>query len=991
MVTRGVLSPTWRNGNTVRQERGKLSVLFALVILTAGAVSCVDTPDDDSGASPSPSPVEAPTVTPGTGIQDQDGDGYGVEQDDCDDQDPRVYPGGVEIAYDGVDQDCDGQDLTDVDGDGYDSLQVDGPDCDDGDPEIHPGAEEVGDGRDNDCDGLVDEGVDTVDNDGDGYAETDGDCDDADPNVSPGADEAPYDGIDQDCDGYDLTDVDGDGYDGGMFGPDCDDADPDLHPGADEVPYDGVDQDCDGYDLTDVDGDGAAGGPEGDDCDDEDPDRGPFAHEIPYDGIDQDCDGYDLTDVDGDGYVGADAGGDDCDDTDVNTHPGAIEFADGKDNDCDGKVDEELGTTDDDEDGFSEEQGDCNDDDATIHPGADEVPYDGVDQDCDGADLTDMDGDGYAGGTEGADCNDDDATIHPGADEVPYDGVDQDCDGVDLTDMDGDGHTGGVEGDDCDDTDPDTYLGADEVPYDGVDQDCDGSDLADVDGDGFLSDGVPDGTDCNDDDPAINPAADEVCDGVDNDCDGETDGDAIDRQLYYTDADQDGFGDPGAPVEACAPTTLWVVGAGDCDDTDATVNPDGTETCDGVDNDCDGDVDEGLLNTYYADFDKDGYGDPDAPIEACTQPSGYVTDATDCWDASDSVHPGATEFCNGIDDDCDEGTPGGGVDEGVLLTSYADADGDGFGDPATETQECLIPDGYVLAGTDCDDTDPAINPDGTEICDDAQTDENCNGLANDEDPTTSVDSMTTFYPDEDGDGFGADGEGETACLEPVGALHPWVTIAGDCDDTQPTVNPGGTEVANGIDDDCDGETDEGTLFTSCLRIKEAHPSATTGEYVIDPDGSGPVEPLTVFCDMVTDGGGYTMVRFDDSVLGGDQNTYASYCAAHGLEIIVPRTRSHAMSILAWNDGDPPNLVNVFPKYNGAYGLSNWTGRCQNEDCSFWMSDSDSCGCTNFEPNGDNSVEYRLYRRADGCEFGNWNDAYNRIEIQGSVICSTNDK
>ena len=109
----------------------------------------------------------------------------------------------------------------------------------------------------------------------------------------------------------------------------------------------------------------------------------------------------------------------------------------------------------------------------------------------------------------------------------------------------------------------------------------------DVDGDGY-----PAEQDCDDDDPAVNPDADEVCDGIDNDCDGSVDQGAIDMGTWYADGDGDGYGDVSTTSEACDPSSGLVADATDCDDADPSVNPGAIELCDGVDNDCSGSVDE---------------------------------------------------------------------------------------------------------------------------------------------------------------------------------------------------------------------------------------------------------------------------------------------------------------------------------------------------------------------------------------------------------------
>ena len=123
-----------------------------------------------------------------------------------------------------------------------------------------------------------------------------------------------------------------------------------------------------------------------------------------------------------------------------------------------------------DEDGFTVAGGDCNDDDPDVHPGAVDIPGDGIDQNCDGADAVDEDMDGFP---TPQDCNDLDGTVNPGAVDIPGDGIDQDCDGADAVDEDMDGFP---TPQDCDDLDATVNPGAVDIPGDGIDQDCDGAD-----------------------------------------------------------------------------------------------------------------------------------------------------------------------------------------------------------------------------------------------------------------------------------------------------------------------------------------------------------------------------------------------------------------------------------------------------------------------------------------------------------------------------------
>ncbi len=301
--------------------------------------------------------------------------------------------------------------------------------------------------------------------------------------------------------------------------------------------------------------------------------------------------------------------------------------------------------------------------------------------------------------------------------------------------------------------------------------------------------------DCNDEDAKMNPGEKEVCDGIDNDCNGEIDDGAKDAVTWYADHDGDGFGALTVTFVSCAAPPDFVEDSTDCDDNNGEAYPDAEEICDGVDNNCDDSIDEGLPETFHPDVDEDGFGDPDVSWTGCEAPPGWLLDDTDCDDADDGANPGATEVCDEVDNNCD-----GAVDEGLTTTFYADSDGDGFGNDGSPWVGCEAPPGFVTDNTDCDDTNIDADPANVEVCD--GVDNNCDGLIDDG-------VTTTYYPDNDGDGFGNPAQSTDACDPPPG----WVPDNTDCDDDQAGNFPGNAETCDGLDNDCDGAPDNGVLNT----------------------------------------------------------------------------------------------------------------------------------------------------------------------------------
>ena len=414
-------------------------------------------------------------------------------------------------------------------------------------------------------------------------------------------------------------------------------------------------------------------------------------------------------------------------------------------------------------------------------------------------------------------------------------------------------------GGDCDDSDPTTNPHAQEF-CNGQDSDCNTfvDDYAgpgapewylDQDGDGQgRSDSVvllcnkPDGyadnnTDCDDQNPNVYKNNKEVCDGIDNDCDGLVDGESAEGgQLWSPDFDEDGYPSSSTVIYSCEkPDSFFIAREEgillDCDDSAASIYPNAAEICNGLDDNCDGLIDEAAIdmNSFYADVDGDGYGDINDTVSACSADAGWVSNSGDCNDNHPGINPAASEVCNGLDDDCN-----GQTDEQALNPSvyYVDSDGDGYGDtdqtylacPSFDTGEALAPVGYASLSGDCNDQEPLIHPTADEWCT-ASVDENCDGHN-----TLGAVDYATYLADTDGDSFGNPDYLLEVCVHPVGYVEfiDTITTPYDCNDNDAEVFPGAIEVCNGKLDDC--YHDDGIL--------------TPPQTELDTDGDGYVE-----CDL----------------------------------------------------------------------------------------------------------------------------------------------
>ena len=934
----------------------------------------------------------------------------------------------TEAFYDGVDQDCSGDDDFDQDKDGFASsawsetrttLPVE--DCYDAVTEVYP---------ENWADCVKEEERENM-------------VPLSPAAIFPGASDTWYDGTDANCDGADDFDFDADGY---ARCAECDDEKAEIFPNdAEEVWYNHVDENCDGNDA-DQDGDGYLLGSYVE-ADPEQPIHDPVAYG------EGDCwdspatipAGYDA--INGKSQPGADE-----------VHPDATEtWYDGVDEDCAGDDDFDQDDDGDPSDSQRDRSGavgeDCNDTDGSINSDAAETWYDGVDQNCDGASDYDQDRDGYDSsdysyGTSD-DCDDTKATVHPSTvgDEVNEDcgtAYDDDCDGnlndddadscveyYDDADLDGYGDVADsrclctAEGtytetgvttsnDDCDDTRSAVNPGvANESCSTSYDDDCDGvtneqnatactTYYLDADNDtygtttsqcwcsGSGSYDVTDNTDCDDSRSAVNPGVtkESCATSYDDDCDGVTnEQNGTSCTTYYYDGDNDSFGDATKSQCWCATSGSYdVTNSTDCVDSDAKTYP-GIATSDST-------------TACMTDADGDKYGSTTAPAGG--------TAGTDCDDSKSGVKPGATETCGtAYDDDCD----GSANDVGATActTYYYDGDNDSYGKsslsqctcttsgsydvtnstdcddadadtfpgaaPSDSATSCMNDDdaddygdstvtGSVVAGTDCDDSKSAVKPTATETC--ATTyDDDCDGGANDVGAT----GCTTYYYDADSDGYGLFGTSQCTC-NASGSYKVTGTTAAttDCDDSKSGVYPGHAELCSTTyDDDCDGSTND-VGSTGC----------TTYYYDGDADGYGITTSYQCTC---TTSGLYTTTAVtsanddcddtDAAVSPGDAESCAT---AYDDDCDGTANEASATGCTTYYyDGD-----------NDSYGLSTSSQCTCSASGSYDVTNSTDCD----DGDADTFPGAAPSDSATACENDDDGDNYGDSTVSGTVVAGT---
>jgi hypothetical protein len=510
------------------------------------------------------------------------------------------------------------------------------------------------------------------------------------------------------------------------------------------------------------------------------------------DGLDDNCDGIlhpSEQDRDGDdqaeckfddpaNFTFTTDGDQDCDDDDIRNKQGGLSLADGFSALANGEI--------------------CDGQDNNCNNVIDEGCDDDLDDFCEfGVDILSNTACPLNAGITGTDCNDNNIIINPEAAEI-CDNLDNDC-----TDVDGVA-----------------------IPANAIDEPCD------KDNDNFCDALLPKaaialntctltpaaattGNDCNDNNVAINPGAEDVCDNVDNNC-TDVDGVGIPANAIdeLCDKDNDDFCDAllakpaGVAIATCTLTPAAATIGNDCNDGQNAINPDATDICDNLDNNCtdaDGVTIPAAAIDELCDKDNDNFCDALLPkaaiaLNTCTLTPAAATVGNDCNDNNAAINPAATDICDNLDNNCTDidgvGIPANAIDE------LCDKDNDDFCDAllakaAVAIATCTLTPAAATVGNDCNDNNAAINPAATDICD--NIDNNCTDADGVTIPAAAIDELC----DKDNDNFcdallpKAAIALNTCTLTPAAA-----TVGNDCNDNNAAINPAATDICDNIDNNC---------------------------------------------------------------------------------------------------------------------------------------------------------------------------------------------
>ena len=557
---------------------------------------------------------------------------------------------------------------------------------------------------------------------------------------------------------------------------------------------------------------------------------------------------------------------------------------------------------------------------------------------------------------------------------------------------------------------------------------------------------VTNNLDCDDSNPAVHPGAVEICNGIDDNCNGLIDENLTEdcslmnecgvatcsagqwtgctpMNTYYQDLDGDGYGNLFVSMQACSQPIGYVNNSLDCNDNNSNIHPGAPELCNGIDDNCNGLIDENLtencsllgacgmatcgagswtgcapMQVFYYDADGDGFGNATNNVTACSPPPHFVPIDSDCNDNNASMHPGAPETCNGVNTNC------AGID--LNCSSVCDQDGDGYwssqGICGVLCPIAALTNPNVQCG-DCNDNNSAVHPGANETCN--GIDDNCNGYI-DEGLTracaanqcgistcnagnwTGCTPMMTYYQDHDGDGYGNPAVSVQACSQPIG----YVTNNQDCNDNNSAVHPGAPELCNGIDDNCNGVVDE-NLSESCSVLGMCGvASCVKGNWTgctpmntyyqdLDGDGLGDAHNWTMACsqpigyvnnsnDACPTAKGYAMpkemtinITSFSSTLGATKRVYVSNTqvniSSDGL-YHIPLTDANGNDITDHTDFSklPTGIIEVDRNGMSRVNVVVWGQYSQSSGYTYYKFTVNASGYYYIRNEGDHGIPYK---------------------------------